>query len=221
MEIKQLPRGRHRLGREEVISSQRGRLLVAMSAAVAQNGYARTTVADVLKRARVSRETFYEHFQNKEHCFNAAYDGAAAILAAEIGAGLDASPSDRDVAERLQDLLHRYLATLSSEPALARTFLVEVYAAGPAALERRVEVQSRFVELVTSIAGASDERQRFACEAVVAAVSALVTQRVCAGQTDTLTQLEEPLADLIAELLSAVGLSGERRSSRPAASLGS
>ena len=206
MEVKQLPRGRHRLGREEVLASQRGRLLVAMSEAIAERGYAKTSVAEVLKRAHVSRETFYEHYANKEECFLAAYDGAAAILATEIGAGLQESSSDRDVVARLNDLLRRYLETLQSEPALARTFLVEVYAAGPAALERRVEVQNRFVELVAYIAGAKDERQRFACEAVVAAVSALVTQRVCAGRTDELTDLEEPLADLVADLLSAVGL---------------
>jgi hypothetical protein len=90
---------------------------------------------------------------------------------------------------------------------LARTFLVEVYAAGPAALERRVEVQNRFVDLVAFIAGAKNERQKFACEAVVAAVSALVTQRVCAGRTAKLTELEEPLAGLVTELLDAVGLS--------------
>ncbi len=207
MEVQQLPRGRHRLDREEVISSQRGRLLFAMSEAVAERGYAKTSVAQVLKRAHVSRETFYEHFSNKEECFLAAYDGAAAILAAEIGAGLQQSPAERDVVARLNDLLRRYLETLGSEPALARTFLVEVYAAGPGALERRVEVQTRFVELVAHIAGAKDERQKFACEAVVAAVSALVTQRVCAGRTDELMELEEPLADLVTELLDAVGLS--------------
>ncbi|MDX6587495.1 MAG: hypothetical protein QOI31_1968 [Solirubrobacterales bacterium] len=207
MDVQQLPRGRHRLGRDEVLSSQRGRLLFAMSEAVAEHGYAKTSVAMVLKRAHVSRETFYEHFSNKEECFVAAYDGAAAILATQIGAGLQESSGDRDVVARLNDLLRRYLETLQSEPALARTFLLEVYAAGPTALERRVEVQNRFVELVAFIAGAKDERQKFACEAVVAAVSALVTQRVCAGRTDQLTELEEPLAGLVTELLDAVGIS--------------
>ncbi|HYH61932.1 MAG TPA: helix-turn-helix domain-containing protein [Solirubrobacterales bacterium] len=206
MDVQQLPRGRHRLAREEVLASQRGRMLVAMSEAVAERGYAKTSVAEVLKRARVSRETFYEHFQNKEQCFNAAYDGAAMLLATEIGTGLAASSEERDVAERLNDLLRRYLETLQSEPALARTFLVEVYAAGPDALERRVEVQNRFVDLVAFIAGAKDEKQRFACETIVAAVSALVTQRVCAGKTHELTELEEPLTDLVTELLEVVGL---------------
>ncbi len=209
MEIKQLPRGRHRLAREEVVSSQRARLLFAMAEAVAEHGYAKTSVAEVLRRARVSRETFYEQFANKEECFLAAYDGAATILASEIASGLDSSSPGRDVATRLGDLLRRYLATLEAEPAIARTFLVEVYAAGPAALARRVEVQTRFAELVASIAGASDERQRFACEALVAAAMALATQRVCAGRAGELTDLEGPLIELVSALLPAVGLGAE------------
>jgi AcrR family transcriptional regulator len=210
MEVQQLPRGRHRLTREEVVTSQRGRILIAMSEAIAERGYAKTSVADVLKRARVSRETFYEHFHNKEHCFNVAYDGAASALAAEIAAGLAESDGDRGTADRLTDLLRRYLATLQSEPALARTFLVEVYAAGPEALERRVEIQNRFVDLVADVAGAETERQRFACEMVVAAMISLVTQRVCDGRAHELTDLEEPFADLVADMLEAVGL-GETR----------
>ena len=217
MEVQQLPRGRHRLSREVVVRSQRERLLLAMADAVAERGYARTSVADVLRRARVSRETFYEQFRNKEDCFLAAYDVAAAIVARELSAELRPPSSGADEAvapggekpilERLEGVMSRYLAALASEPALARTFMVEVYAAGPEALARRVEVQALFVELVAAIAGASDERQRFACEAFVGAVSALVTQSICAGRRAELEELGEPLRELAATLLPAVGLS--------------
>ena len=206
MKVEQLPRGRHRLSRETVVSSQRERLLLAMADAVAERGYAKTTVADVLQRARVSRETFYEQFANKEECFLAAYEAGAGIVAGEMGRELGSLDADADVQGKLERVLGRYLATLALEPAIARTFLVEVYAAGPQALERRVEVQQRFVDLVAAIAGASDERQRFACEALVAAVSALVTQRVCAGRGADLEELHEPLRDLSGDLLAAVGL---------------
>jgi AcrR family transcriptional regulator len=40
-----------------------------MVGAVAAKGYAATTVADVLVRARVSRSAFYEQFRDKEDCF--------------------------------------------------------------------------------------------------------------------------------------------------------
>ena len=51
--------------------------------AVAEKGYARVVVADVIERAGVSRKTFYEQFSNKEDCFLAAYDaGVDGLLAA-------------------------------------------------------------------------------------------------------------------------------------------
>jgi AcrR family transcriptional regulator len=53
-----LSRGRHSPPREVVLVSQRERLLEAVVAAVAEKGYASTSVADVLRLARVSRATF-------------------------------------------------------------------------------------------------------------------------------------------------------------------
>src|SRR5438128_2010518 len=77
-----LPRGPHKLSREEVAHSQRNRLIRAMAEAMADKGYVETSVADVLERARVSRETFYQQFSSKQDCFVAAYgEAASAILA--------------------------------------------------------------------------------------------------------------------------------------------
>jgi len=204
--LDQLPRGRHGLSREEVQRSQRGRMLRAMAEAVSEHGYVKTPVAEVLRRAGVSRETFYEHFANKEECFLAAYDAAATVLLAEVGAAAAGGGGERSPWRRLDAGLARYLAVLAREPALARTFFVEVYAAGPAALARRVEVQQRFVEAAAALAGARGARQRFACEALVAATSALVTQRVCAGATDTLEELHRPLSHHVRSVLEASGL---------------
>jgi AcrR family transcriptional regulator len=200
-----LPRGRHRLSRAEVADSQRSRLLRAMAEAVAEHGYANTSVASVLRRAHVSRESFYEQFDNKEACFLAAYDASAGLVLRGMGDALGDEPAG-DAAERLGAALERYLAMLQSEPAIARTFLVEVYAAGEAALARRVAVQQRFVDAVAELAGARTADQRFACEAVVAAVAGLVTQRVCAGRLDDLHALHDPLMRHAREVLAANGL---------------
>ena len=56
MVAQRLPRGRHGLTREEVGTAQRGRLMLAMAEAVADHGYVGTSVAEVIKRAGVSRE---------------------------------------------------------------------------------------------------------------------------------------------------------------------
>src|SRR2546426_10159859 len=96
-ELAVLPRGRHSLSREQVRASQRARMLRAMVDAVAQKGYASTSVADVIGGARASRETFYEHFANKQDCFLAAYDEAVHRLreAVQGAAAAEAPPGQR------------------------------------------------------------------------------------------------------------------------------
>ena len=81
-----LPRGRHAAPRPVVREAQRVRMLAAMVQAVAEKGYARVAVADVIERAGVSRKTFYEQFANKEDCFLAAYDATVDDLLATIDA---------------------------------------------------------------------------------------------------------------------------------------
>jgi AcrR family transcriptional regulator len=67
-----LPRGRSRLPLLVVRASQRERLLRSVIAAVAGSGYPAVTVADIVRRARVSRAAFYAHFADKQDCFLAA-----------------------------------------------------------------------------------------------------------------------------------------------------
>src|SRR4051794_11577836 len=130
-----LPRGRHGLSRDEVLASQRGRMLDAICQAVAEKGYAETAVADVLERAGVSRETFYEHFAGKEDCFLSAYELASLTLREAVADAV--SDGDADPLDQFDRTMAAYLQTMSEQRAYARVFLVDVYAAGPAALSRR------------------------------------------------------------------------------------
>jgi len=177
-----------------------------MAEAVSELGYANTPVAEVLRRAGVSRETFYEQFANKEECFLAAYDASATTLLNAMAAERDSEPPPRSADERLERALARYLQALAREPALARTFLVEVYAAGSAALDRRLEVQTRVAEALAVQLKAKGKKQRFACEAIVAAASALVTQRICAGRAAQLQELHDPLLRFARDSLEAAGV---------------
>ncbi len=166
-----------------------------MTEAVAERGFAKVTVADVIKRAGVSRETFYEQFRSKEDCFLAAVDGAAGLLAERLG---EAFAEPAAPAERLDTVLRIYLETLAAEPAAARTFLIEVYAAGDAAVDRRVATMNMFVELIQSFVPDVD---RLRCEAVAGAISTMVTMRVAAGEHESLPQLREPLREIGLEVL--------------------
>jgi AcrR family transcriptional regulator len=194
MEVRQLPRGRHRLTREEVFASQRGRMLEAMALAVGDKGYTGIAVADVVAGAGVSRETFYQHFADKEECFLVAYEMAVDIMRQAMADALAGRPSDP--LARFDRALRAYLDLLSSEGAVARVFLVDVYAAGPRALERRREVQDDFVDVIAGIFAAKTAGDRFACEALVAAISSMVTVRVAAGEFDALPGLRLQLVEL-------------------------
>jgi AcrR family transcriptional regulator len=201
-QIRRLPRGPHRLAREEVLASQRGRMLEAMAHAVAGKGYAATTVADVVGGAGVSRKTFYEHFRDKEECFLAAWDAGVQVLVDAVErAALEAEGEWRG---HIRAGVRAYLHALAAQPDFARTFLIEVLAAGPEALERRAEVHARFAELLKTLhesyrADHPDEIPELPDEvfiATVGAVNELVTDRVRKGRTAELPELEDVISYL-------------------------
>lgn len=202
---RELPRGPHRLAREIVLASQRGRMLEAMAEVVAEKGYAATTVADVIGRAGVSRRTFYEHFRDKEACFLAAYDTGVELLLDTLRA-VDVTQLDPQEAARAR--IRAYLETLAAEPAFARTFLIEVAAAGPAALERREAVHDRFAGLVREQFEAARAQvpqlgspPEEVYLAAVGATDAVVSRLVARGRVAELPQLEDTVVHIQLSLL--------------------
>ena len=199
MAVAQLPRGRHRLAREEVLASQRGRMLDAMARAVAERGYANTSVRDVIALAGVSRETFYEHFADKAACFLATLDASTAQLLAALD-GETMRHSD-DPLKRFELGLSAYLAALAAQPHAARTFLVEAFAAGPEAARRRFAAQDLFVERIAALFGARSASDRFGIEMLVTAISSLVTKYVATDRTSNIPELRAPILRLVRRLV--------------------
>ena len=68
--------GPNGLSRGQVVSIQRERILSAAANVVGERGYSRSTVSEVIARARVSRKTFYDIFTSWEDCFVCAFDAA-------------------------------------------------------------------------------------------------------------------------------------------------
>jgi AcrR family transcriptional regulator len=192
-----LPRGRHQLTREEVAADQRRRMFEALGAVMAEKGYVNTTVADILKRAKVSRETFYQQFDSKQACFMASFERHRSRLIQSVMS----TPFSGTPGERFDALLGRYLATLAEEPDTARLYLIEVYAAGPEVLMRRAQLQKDFVNTLVAIFHARSEKGRFACEALVAAISAMTTTALIDGGAAELLALHAPLVGLATQLL--------------------
>ena len=194
-----LPRGRHKLTRDEVEASQRFRLILGLAEALTEQGYATTPVAAILDRAGVSRQTFYQLYDNKLDCFLDALDLISDVLDGQLRAAFDGTTGAP--LERAAAAVERYLETLADNLPFARLYVVEVHAAGPSALLRRAELQRRITDALVALVGVTDADGRFACECFVAAVSALVTLPVATGDRDAVRALREPLVRQLARLV--------------------
>jgi AcrR family transcriptional regulator len=201
-QIERLPRGRHKLTREQVESSQRERIMRAMAEAVAELGYVKTTVAEVLKRAGVSRETFYAQFTDKHECFMAAFDRSAQEMITRMQVAFEeVSESGGSEEERISKMLTSFLTLLAEEPGIARTYYIEVYAAGQEAIEHRVSIQGGIVDMMLDLLGNVKDEDRFTLQATMAAIGAIVTQVVSLGQTENLPFLQPQLLQFVTTTL--------------------
>jgi AcrR family transcriptional regulator len=124
---------------------QRDRLFRALAVVAAEKGYAATTVAHILQRARISRRTFYSLFTAKEDCFLAAYREAMDDAVEAVRTNCD---QDGDAAGRIRRATHVLAERCRDEPAIANLCVVEVLGAGPAGHAARAESMDRFVELL-------------------------------------------------------------------------
>jgi AcrR family transcriptional regulator len=126
--------------RVRVSEMQRSRLLGAAVAAVNEEGYANVTVAHITERARVSRRTFYDLFENREACLGALIEDVVGRIEREIArADLDSLPWR----ERVRGGLLAILSFFDREPALARVCVVQSLRGGPGVLRRREEILAR------------------------------------------------------------------------------
>lgn len=182
----------------------RSRLVEAMTAVVAEKGYAATTIADIVARAHVSRRTFYEQFADKEEIFLACHT----LLSDHMFSALETVPVDgvpvEDLIERMVSAL---LTALAAKPQLTLAHFVEMQAAGVRARQARRAVQDRFAQVVrrvTARAAAHDATVSVPSEllasAVVGGIGELIVQAVENGRVRDL----HDLAPTVTELLTAV-----------------
>jgi AcrR family transcriptional regulator len=196
---KQLRPGRHQLSREEVRSHQRERIYLALETVMPAKGYADTSVADIIKSAGVSRQTFYELFSSKLDLFLAGWARRQGVLIK----GIVETPAATNPMERFTTLLRAYLTAMARDPALSRLYLIEVYVAGEEAVTKRLEMQREFVGVVARVLEARTDQDRFACQALVSAVSTLVTNALLEDDPQAVLALHEPLVGVARKLMAS------------------
>jgi AcrR family transcriptional regulator len=126
----------------------RERLLAAMARAIEQRGYRDTSVADVVRIARTSRRTFYEHFDDRDACFIELFDSTTKDVMSAIAAAVRA---DASLEEQVESAIGSYLDGVAAQPELFRSFTRELPALGRSAAERERAVVERFATLLIAL----------------------------------------------------------------------
>ncbi len=174
-----------------VARSQRERLVEAMTVVAARHGYAEASVARVVKQAGMSRATFYDHFENRDDCFLAAFRRAAEPMREQLGSGDEA----RGEPERPREVLARTLALAEQHPAATRLILIEARAGDKrvrAEHEDLLALIERAIELYLSAAA---ERMpiEIPTRALLGGIGGLIGTRVFRGEAGGLSELRDDL----------------------------
>ena len=178
---------------------QRSRLLAGALAAVEEYGYGGTMVGHITRRARVSRRTFYELFENREACLAALVEDILALVEGELAqAGLEGMPWR----ERIRGGLWVMLAFFDREPVLARVCVVQALRGGPQVLARREQVLARLAGVLDEGRGEGSRASDctpLTAEGLVGAASGIVYARLARSD-------REPLTDLLGDLMGMIVL---------------
>jgi AcrR family transcriptional regulator len=181
----------------DVARNQLERLYGATVATVAEHGYESTRVADILRVAGVSRSAFYRHFDNKLECFLATLDALSGLAAAPMAANYGDDDS-RPWPARIESVFEALVQLLLAQPAAARVWLVEIYAAGPEAVDRMERLSDRLEGFAVDAIGEAGDRPGMPAEAVRAVLGGLrqiVHTRLRDGREQELPGLVPDLAE--------------------------
>jgi AcrR family transcriptional regulator len=131
----------------------RQRLLDALEESIAEDGYPRTTVADIVRRARTSRRTFYEHFDGREACFVALLTEANNEQVRQISAAVDANAPWRS---QVRQAVEAWISSGESRAPLMLSWIRDVPSLGIAARRLQRDGMENFIEMVQAL-GDTDE----------------------------------------------------------------
>jgi AcrR family transcriptional regulator len=189
------PPGRQPLSKEFISKHQRARIIAALVEETAAHGYRSVTVADIVGRAGIARNTFYDNFSSKEDCFLAAQQYAVDTA---LGRVLEVAAEVESWPARVNAGLAAFLHYVASEPALARTCMVEALSAGPAAVERYEQSLQAFVPLFRigrTVSPHGGQLPDTLEETIIGGIFWVIYQRITVGETERIEDLLPELAE--------------------------
>ena len=128
----------------------RRRLLDGLAASIAERGYRETTVADIVRAARTSKRTFYDHFASKEECFVDLLTANNADLVDAVRAAAD---PEAPWAEQVRAAVSAYVRFIEAQPAITLAWIRELPALGESARPMLRLGFTRLTEMIVALTG--------------------------------------------------------------------
>lgn len=122
----------------------RRRLLDGLADSIAERGYRASTVAEIVRAARTSKRTFYDHFASKEECLLELLRVDNEELALRIRTAVD---PQADWQVQIRQAVEAYVAQIRSRPAITLSWIRDMPSLGEVARP----AQRRGLELMSNL----------------------------------------------------------------------
>jgi AcrR family transcriptional regulator len=173
------------------------RIEAATARAIAAHGYEATTVEEICSEAQISRETFHEHFKNKQEAAMSALETSADQVMTDLREIFQAAAT---WPEAIWESIGAVLEWMVHEPAFARLALVEMLSAGEPALELMqslMDAFAMFLEPGYEILSEKTASKRLFDETVANAVFGLLYEHIVREGTEALPDLHPEMVRTI------------------------
>lgn len=186
----------------------RQRLLDGLAQVLGERAYADLTIADVVAAARVSRRTFYEHFDGKDACLLALCERLSEEVLTLIATGYD---PEGDWVQELEKITSAYLQNLQQRPALVRALYLEMLTLGPAGLAMRRRISERFTQFLIMQVELSRMKEvgkrplsPALATATVGGINELIVQAIEEDRADRLVELQPTISEFVRAVLESL-----------------
>ncbi|NJC84471.1 TetR/AcrR family transcriptional regulator [Planosporangium mesophilum] len=142
-------------GTSDDVGAFRQRLLDGLAGSIVEVGYRNTTVAEIVRRARTSRRTFYEHFSDKEACFVTLLTDSNAETVRQISAAVDPGAP---WASQVRQAVEAWIASAESAPAITLSWIRDVPALGAPARRLQRDMMEAFIVMIQTLCDTEEWR---------------------------------------------------------------
>jgi AcrR family transcriptional regulator len=152
------------------------------------------TVADIVACAGIGRDVFYVHFKDKQDAFLAAQQHKLQDHMNACATAFFAAPS---WPERIWKGLKTVTEIIAEDPALAHLWLVESFAAGPAAIQHAEEMMvicTLYLQEGYHYSARAAELPQLSSEAIIGAIYEIVYHEIDEGRGARVSELLPQLA---------------------------